>query len=500
VVKNFIILTLLSLALVSGSAVAVNQANNSELKAKLGQLNTQIDGLQQRIQALGSGTAAKKKGGFWSGIVGTNHALMLSLLNNANVTGKASRLLAAQKAGAFGAAPVIVGGLLKGAMAYEIASGEILGGYRHTIGPFNITSKAFSGMWLDTARLGMAVGLSKNISAFIAMGRDSYYGNSYSYSPTLDGLQQAYMVFNLAGVANHFPLDAFAGKKWIDFGAMKRLTPYTDPMTRILGLRVGDALGLGFDQGGLSGVLSVFNGGRGPEGGYLRLWTYTRAFHLNNFAANLGYGVKVSGAKLHFGVGYLNGGSLMFLSRNNAPNSEIDMNASANMNNMTWVAEYVTTASNSELSNDKWYAWDISTKYAFDWAGRNSAFSASYGLFHTFNPVASGPLPHPSINSSQLVLGFDQDIMANINVGLEYRYSTNILGVSGTKDNAFIAVLTTSFYPVFTVVLVISSQSVIMKKPPEGGFFFKTRRLGGEELYCTDFIELSFGEWFGGCG
>lgn len=264
------------------------------------------------------------------------------------------------------------------------------------------------------------------------------------------GVDQAYV---LLGNLNSSSVYGFAGKKAVDFGNFSTVDFYTMPLDR-LGFQVAptDSVGVGFNNSGLNAVFTLLNGGANnadESNAYATAYTQNNN-NINNFALNLDYGMMTNNVAWGVGGGYLNGSRYSYVKSNGNRNGAWDLNGHFNVNSLQVMAEYDRTSSQAGFSNSDVQGYDLGAAYGFPIMGHNSSVNADFSELKT-----------NSVTASQFVLGWNNELVSNVWMGLEWAYNkgaingvtefattqniTAVPGLDDNKNNTLLLNLTATF-------------------------------------------------------
>jgi hypothetical protein len=446
---------LLTVACVAGLAVNVASAD-SYAGMKLAEMQAQIHALQNQVNHMSmSSGSSSSKGGMMSGMAGLvtlNQPISQIINSDANATGQTLALLNASTQGKI-AHGLTLGGMMQGDLFWARSNAVVTNGTTTEsvfANPYldasNSTARNRTAVTLTNVKLSAVANINQWANGVLQLG-DYYAGQSingrvnstFSFSNGSIGVQQAYL---LVGNLSKSPFYGFVGKKYIDFGQFQNVNPFTQPLTREFFQANGNTLGVGMVAANFDVALSVMNGGQHngvvySTNGVVAQNLYTRnKSMINNFALNVGYGMKSdNGVDWHVGVGFLNGGGndIAKADRNVSSatdlktNQVVDVNARMSLNNMDFYAEYLTTLSDAATYNESTTAWkdggraqgwQVAGDYKFPLMGRNSVFGLSYSA------VKSVEFGNGSYN--QIAASLRQEALKNIWVGVEYAYQDGV--------------------------------------------------------------------------
>jgi len=267
------------------------------------------------------------------------------------------------------------------------------------------------------------------------------------------GVDQAYV---LLGDLNSSSVYGFAGKKDVDFGNFNTVDFYTLPLNR-LAFQVAstNSVGVGFNNSGFNAVITALNGGNnGSDATDTTGTAYTNnSNNINNFAVNLDYGMNSNGVMWGVGGGYLNGSRYSYAKSNSQRNGAWDINGHFDVDNLTVMGEYDRTsgkANNASITDNTIQGFDIGAAYGFPIMGHNSSVNADFS-----------ELKSNAVTASQFVLGWNNELVNDVWMGLEWAYNkggingsssfatadgiTGVPSVSGNKNNTLLLNLTATF-------------------------------------------------------
>lgn len=263
------------------------------------------------------------------------------------------------------------------------------------------------------------------------------------------GVDQAYV---LLGDLNSSSVYGFAGKKDVDFGNFSTVDFYTMPLDRLaFQVNATDSVGVGFDNSGFNAVFTAMNGGSNTGTGNTYATAYTQNNNnINNFALNLGYGMTTNNVAWGVGAGYLNGSRFDYVKSNGDRNGAWDLNGHFNVDSLTVMAEYDRTSGKDADTDSTIQAYDLGAAYAFPIMGHNSSVNGDFS-----------ELKNNSVTASQFVLGWNNELVNDVWMGLEWAYNKgqinggtefattqNINAVptdSNNKNNTLLVNLTATF-------------------------------------------------------
>lgn len=422
----------------------------SSTDAQIANLQAQIQQLQAQVNHMSMRSGSKSSQGMMSsmmGLVTLNQPVSQMINSDANDTGQTLALLNASTQGKI-AQGLTLGGMMQGDLFWARSNTMITTG--------NTTESLFANPYLDavnsTARNRTAITLTNvKINAVAHFNQwangvlqvgDSYVGQSLNnvHTATLTfnnsnlTIQQAYL---LVGNLSKSPFYGFVGKKYIDFGQFQNVNPFTQPLTREFFQANGNTAGVGMVAANFDVAVSVMNGGEHNDviystNGVVAQNLYTRnKSMINNFAVNVGYGMKSdNGVNWHVGVGFLNGGGVGIAKADSnglQNNQVVDFNARMSVNNMDFYAEYLTALSRAATYDGSTTAfknggrsqgWQLAGDYKFPLMGRNSVFGLSYSAVKAVN--------YGNGSYNQIAASLRQEAMKNIWVGVEYAYQDGV--------------------------------------------------------------------------
>jgi hypothetical protein len=246
-------------------------------------------------------------------------------------------------------------------------------------------------------------------------------------------LNDAYV---LLGNLNKTPFYGFLGRNTLDFGSFKNVNFATPSLNRLEFEAFGNEIGFGFDEYGFNGSLAAVNGyGLSSQTGSNNQYNvYTKDTDgVDNFVANVGYGMKTAGANWHVGAGYIDG-SKQRDSVNRESVGAWDINGNLDVANFDLLAEYTSTTSEPKNSGgERLKAWDIGGSYHFPLMGKTTKVNLDYSAVSA------------TYDAKEWVLGIQQQTFKNVWMGVEYSSAKGQL--SGAADAA---VANNSVYGQFT--------------------------------------------------
>jgi hypothetical protein len=408
-------------------------------------VNSQLASLQAQVNQLQSQVNSSNPSSGMGNLVGVNSNLSWRMMSNYSGVGKEMNLLKARQ---MGLSTLTVGGEVEadaiyahvnqnGANTYNFANPAINGA--------NPSGSTATRLAIPNVNLSTVASLGKWITGYVQVGKPNI-GNQYvvkttpttfSQSNTSVAVQDAYLVF---GNLSRMPVYGFAGYKDIDFGSFATVDMYNQPLTRTLFQAQGNTVGAGFNGYGFNGVVSLINGGQhnqvlGVNGAVQQEnLSTTNNNNIGNFAVNASYGMTNGVVNWNVGAGYINGSQ--FTTYNNKTDGAWDLNAKVSAMGFDVLAEYVTTATKSNLgaaaNQKRVQAWDLGADYNFPVMGYKTVINADYSqayLAQGGNNNAGGRTGQ-SLQGSQYVLGYRVQPVNNVWTGIEYAYSHNLLGAA----------------------------------------------------------------------
>ena len=405
------------LSFADGSPIYDHAKNqNNAYASKLSKLKWEVTSLQKKVnstRASGSLKADKASGAY----VSFDRSVSSRLNGDDQLYGK-------QKTALDGIHGVVLGGYIKAAAEYyrEAASGE--------------ATKDGSEMWLPNADVSVAAQVTKGLVGFVQFGHEKYY----STDTAAFGLKDMFLAYKLGD-----NMYVAAGKGDVAFGDMTRVNVYENPYARNFVLNGNYAM-FGMSSNGLDATISLLNGGK--NGDKVKAFkANTPANQINNFALNVKYTLPtMNSVKVSVGAGYENAGQYTNLGddnklsqKDNTRNPVYDLNAELSMDQLRFVAEYITTVDrvnkNSSTDTNKAATLGLGASYSLSqFLGNQPATLAlSYGQGKT--GLAGDTWER------QYIASVDQQIMKGVNLGLEYAHYKD----TSSKTNSITAVLTSSF-------------------------------------------------------
>lgn len=400
-------------------------------------------------------------------------------------TGKELSLLKDRQAGSLGHG-VVLGGVVRGAALYSrlAENASTTAGSKSVpthITNMNAGDKTGSQINLPRVALEAVAGINDWTTGVLELGANNV-GRTTSSATDNDNLNldQAYV---LIGNLNKSSVYGFIGKKDVDFGNFSTVNFYTMPLDRMAFMvHATNSVGVGFDANNLNAVFTVMNGGSNVNG--LNHSTGTAAANtgtaytqnnsnINNFAANLTYGMNSNGVDWGVGAGYLNGTRFNYRKSATADttvgsnsnqfgqrNAAWDLNGHFTVKGIKVLGEYVRTSGKAsayalgQTDNSTVQGYNVGAIYGFPLMGNKSTVNADYSVVKTTQESAK-----------QFVLGLNNELYDNVWVGVEWAYNkgllngssslsggsataTNITGLpsdNGSKNNTLLLNLTATF-------------------------------------------------------
>lgn len=413
-------------------------------------VNSQLASLQAQVNQLQSQVNSSSNASGMSNLVGVNSNLSWKMMSNYSGVGKEMNLLKARQ---MGLSTLTVGGEVEADAIYGHVNQNGTGTYNFTnpvINGANPSGSTTTRLAMTNVNLSTVATMGRYITGFVQVGKpnlgNQYAGsanggvrNTFTQSSNSVAVEDAYLVF---GNLSKSPVYGFAGYKDIDFGSFATVDMYNQPLTRTLFQAQGNTVGAGFNGYGFNGVVSIINGGQHNQvtavNGAIQqenLSTFNNN-NIGNFAVNASYGMTNGAINWNVGAGYLNGSQ--FTAYNNKTDGAWDLNAKVSAMGFDVLAEYVSTASKTNLgaaaNQKRAQAWDLGADYNFPVMGYKSVISADYSQAYLAqggnNSLAART--GQSYQGYQYVLGYRVQPVNNVWTGLEYSYSKNLAGVANT--------------------------------------------------------------------
>jgi len=448
-VKKIVIATLCALSVAAaGQASAFLSSGSSNTNAQINNLQMQL----QRLQAQVNSMSGNKGGMMTGGLVNTYAPLSWQMMSNYSGVGREMNILNARKAGNIGNG-VYLGGEFEGDVLWQHNEAEANWSNPIFQQLAQLTGKSASRLTISNARLSALADFNTWVAGYLQIG--VYNPGSTSSGATINGgdgrtytistpgtrtltLQDAYLTFGNLGQQPYF---GFLGYKDIDFGQFASVNQYAAPLDRTVFAATGDTVGVGYTNYGFTGTFSLMNPGQ--HAAVVSATSATqqenlRTLHttsiLNNFAANLGYGMTNGAVTWHLGTGYLNGTAFFraAAASGNAKNvGAWDANLKLSAYNFDFLGEFVTTTEGimNQANQDSYYsrhvkAWQTSGDYNFTMMGNKSVVSASYSAVE-LNHMAS-----------QVSIGLRTEPVKNVWAGIEYDYNNGQLITAASNNSA----------------------------------------------------------------
>jgi len=212
-------------------------------------------------------------------------------------------------------------------------------------------------------------------------------------------------LFISVGNLNQSPYYATVGKQYIPFGSFRKLSAYTNPLTKTVFRMNADAITLGRDKENMNTLFSVYK---------------AKDHHLsfivqNNYLFNLG---KIT--KANVGVGFSSDIANMssaieksVVAKGNKPLPAFDAFAEWSLGKFAFKTEINQTLVNSQ-NNQKFGAWALEGQYAFHF-WQPSAITTGYSMLYNAEDVFDSSLP-----KRQWVSSYKVQLPWNVYAGLEY--------------------------------------------------------------------------------
>ncbi len=433
--------------------VAAVSFAHADVNSQLSSLQAQVNQLQSQVSSMGS------SGSSMSGVVGLNSALSMQMMDNQSGVGKELNLLTARQNGMN--QMLTLGGYAQGDAVYDNTNTKV-GSTGIFINPGIATnavtqnSNDATRLFLTDASLSTTVALGSWVTGYIQIGQSNVGEGT---ATTSFGIQDGYLVFgNLA----QMPVYAFAGNKDIDFGNFSTVDIYNQPLSRTLFQAHGNTAGVGVNAYGFNAVISAMNGGNQNTSGnqvsvgsnyqFANMQTDNNS-NINNFAANLSYGMTNGAISWDVGAGYLNGSAFLNNTTSSShatgeTNGAWDVNGKVSAYGFDLLGEYVSTVSNTYASTHAFggttaqdaSAWDVGADYNFPVMGFKSVVNADYSGASVANNNNGG--------GNQYVIGYRVEAVNNVWGGLEYAYTTGVAnylsGVAGATSLSSVTIPATN--------------------------------------------------------
>jgi hypothetical protein len=333
-------------------------------------------------------------------------------------------LLKAQKSGQLPENSLILG-----------ASANALATYDKNTGPKSpwVDESRFS---VPQASISTTYAWNKSIVAYLEAGAQNIGAKESENSAAGQmSIKNAYVLVHQNLNNSSATIYEFAGNKDIDFGDFSNkvnIDVYNLANLADLYFKAhGNTFGMGYQNNGFNSTVSVMNGG--SEGDTSRLYTRT-ANNITNAAVNLSYGKATTALAWKVGVGYLNGSSIDFAKKEQQPNPAYDLNAKLDIQQVSLLAEYVTTLYDTTETNNKAVAFVTGMSYHFLWSNKATLLGLQYSMAK--NAQFQGI---KTVNQTQTTysLELNHEAIKNVWVGAQLEHANNIVGVNGVKEYAF---------------------------------------------------------------
>jgi len=381
-------LCLLGLATAGSALAATSTTTNAQIKS----LQKQLNQLQMKVNTMNTAPVSFKG---VSNVMSLNSNLSSQMMSNYTGTNTEMNLLQARQNGSVANQSLTVGGLVQADAyyAHTNTSGSFAnanaGNVSYSDNPHdNPGNRSISHLALSNVKLATTVAMNNWATGYVQMGQ-SNIGETANPVLSSDSLaftvQSAYLV--LGNLAQN-PVYGFVGKKAVDFGSFATVNPYSSPLTRTYFMANGNTAGIGYNQYGFNGTVSVMNGGGNYASLNANTNTYTaNANGINNYALNAAYNQLTNGVNWTVGAGYLSGSRVPQATGSPlATNGAWDVNGKVSVNNFDVLAEFDTTtkaaAGGYVLGNNspvaKVQAWDLGADYNFAVMGYKSVAALDY--------------------------------------------------------------------------------------------------------------------------
>ncbi len=412
--------------IVIAMGVAAVSLVHADANSQLSSLQAQVNQLQAQINSMNTAS-----GSAMSGVVGLDSALSMQMMDNQSGVGKELTLLRARQNGLN--QTLTLGGYAQGDAVYDNTNTKVADSgvfINPGISANNVGNNASSAtrLFLTDTSLATTVAMGSWVTGYMQVGQTNIGGTSNT--STSFGVQDSYLVFgNLA----RLPVYGFVGDKDIDFGNFSTVDIYNQPLTRTLFQAHGNAAGVGVNAYGFNAVLSAMNGGRqshtpvsvGSNLQYEKMATSNNS-GINNFAANLSYGMTSGAISWDVGAGYLHGASFFNTSPpSGGTNAAWDVNGKISAYGFDLLGEYGSSIQDTYASTigfggtvpQRASAWDVGADYNFAVMGLSSVVNVDY---------SGASLANQNGDGNQYVVGYRVEAVHNVWAGVEYAYTTGI--------------------------------------------------------------------------
>ena len=245
---------------------------------------------------------------------------------------------------------------------------------------------------------------------------ETQFSDVFSFPSPNQGSFQVRQAYATFGDVTRSPFYAYVGKKWVSFGDMGTLSPFTQAVPWHYFAGLGEGAGVGFVRGGFHAILTGLSGGRG-----IRVIDSSADGKVNNFAVNAHYAGRVGAVEYLVGAGYLDGtiynadvpehiNNDLFGPMNGA----YDVNGTLRVARWTFAGEFVKTVADWPVTNFPVSAYKAEGAYDLTALGRPLRLSVSW------SEGKQAPTGLQFDRNAQLVLGAGWQPNPNALLSLEY--------------------------------------------------------------------------------
>ncbi|MCA9079233.1 MAG: hypothetical protein KDA58_01690 [Planctomycetaceae bacterium] len=255
-----------------------------------------------------------------------------------------------------------------------------------------------------------------HVSPWVSGYAETLFSDVFTFPTFQQGSWQVRQAYAVIGNLNESPFYAFIGKKNVNFGDMRTLSPFTQSIVWHYFGALAEGGGVGYSQNGLNLSFTALNGSRG-----IRVVDSPRGGRINNFAANGSYEFSFPWGDLMLGGGYIDGtiynGSV---AEHTSPqitgpqNGAWDVNGRLRWDRWYFSGEYVTTERRWPVTNHRVNALraEVACDYPLGTVPAWWAMSWSAGV--------QGPLGAEFDKNEQFVIGVELQPSPNVLFTVEY--------------------------------------------------------------------------------